>query len=124
MCRKEVPTLKKENFPAWKSLMMLYLGGLGDNAYLVITTEHVDPTGTPTTKQLKQKKEHNQTMLEIASTLIYVEFDDIKGCDSAKIMWDSLQNIYGGDKNVLRAKVKSLRGKFDEMRMQEGETIV
>ena len=33
-------------------------------------------------------------------------------------------NIYRGDKNVLRTKAKSLRGKFDEMRMQEGETIV
>ena len=27
-----------------------------------------------------------------------------------------------GDKNVQRAKSKSLRGKFDEMRMEEGET--
>ena len=32
--------------------------------------------------------------------------------------------IYGGDKNVLRAKSESLRGKFDDMRMQEGENIV
>ncbi len=39
-------------------------------------------------------------------------------------MWDTLKNIYGGDKNVLRAKSKSLRGNFDDMRIQEGETIV
>ena len=38
-------------------------------------------------------------------------------------MWDVLYTIYGGDKNVLRAKAKSLRGKFDDMRMQEGENI-
>ena len=30
---------------------------------------------------------------------------------------------YGGDTNVLRAKSKSLIGKFDEMRMQPSETI-
>ena len=62
-------------------------------------------------------------MLEIASTLSYVEFDDIKGLDSAKKMWDPITTIYGGDKNVLRAKLESLRGKFDDMRMEEGENI-
>ena len=38
-------------------------------------------------------------------------------------MWDALNTIYGGDKNVQRAKSKSLRGKFDDMRMEEGENI-
>ena len=38
-------------------------------------------------------------------------------------MWDALHTIYGGDKNVLRAKVESLWGKFDDMRMQEDENI-
>ena len=38
-------------------------------------------------------------------------------------MWDALHTIYGGDKNFLRAKVKSLRGKFNDIRMQEGENI-
>ena len=38
-------------------------------------------------------------------------------------MWDALHTIYGGDKNVLRAKAKSLKGKFDDMRMEEGENI-
>ena len=38
-------------------------------------------------------------------------------------MWDTLTTIYGGDKNILRVKLGNLRGKFDEMRMVEGETI-
>ena len=63
-------------------------------------------------------------MWEIASTLIYSEFDDIEGCDFAKKMQDSLQKIYRGDKNVLREKSNSLRGMFDDVRMQEGETRV
>ncbi len=69
---------------------------------------------------MKNKKEHNQTILEIASALSYTKFDDIKGCESTKNMWDSIENIYRGDKNVLRAKSKSLKGKFDDMRVQEG----
>ena len=59
----------------------------------------------------------------IASSLSYSKFNDIKGCDSAKMMWDSLHTIYGGDTNVLRDKSGSLRGKFDDMRMEEGENV-
>ena len=56
-------------------------------------------------------------MLEIASNLSYDEFDDIKYCKNAKEMWDKLKIIHGGDDNVIRAKSKILRGKFDERRM-------
>ena len=59
--------------------MKLHLRGIGDYAQECITTEHVEPT-TPTTDDLRKRKEHNQAMLEIASTLSYVEFDDIKSC--------------------------------------------
>ena len=38
-------------------------------------------------------------------------------------MWDAIQKNYGGDKNVLRDKSKGLRVKFNDMRMQEGETL-
>ena len=87
--------------------MNLYLGGIGDHAQSYITVEHVDPT-TPTTDDMRKKKEHNQEMLEIASALSYAKFHDIKGLDSAKKMWDALKTIYGGGKNVSRAKSKSL----------------
>ena len=62
-------------------------------------------------------------MIEIPFALNYWEFDDIKGCDTTKKMWDALQTIYGGDKNVQRAKSKSIKGKFDDIRMEEGENI-
>ena len=62
-------------------------------------------------------------MLEIASSLSYAEFDDIKSLDSVKKMQDALHTIYGGDNNVQRAKSESLRGKFDDIRMEEGENI-
>ena len=62
-------------------------------------------------------------MLEIASVLSYLEFDDIKECIIANKMWDKMTKIHGGDKNVLRGKSKILRGKFDDMKMVEGENI-
>ena len=61
--------------------------------------------------------------MEIASALSYVEFDCIKGYDTTFEMWDAMSNIYGGDKNIQREKLESLGGKFDDMRMEEGENI-
>ena len=39
-------------------------------------------------------------------------------------MWKSLLDIYGGDQNVQRDKRERLRGKFDDMRMEEGENAI
>ena len=109
MSKRDVPKINRDNFLAWKILMNLHPGGLGNNAQSTIITKHIDPTGALTIDDLKKKKEHNKAMLEIASIVSYIEFDDIKSLYSAKKMWDDIHTIYGGDKNVLRAKVESLR---------------
>ena len=98
--------------------MKLHIKRLRDHAQSTITIEHVDPVRAPTADDMKKKKEHNQAMLDISFSLSYVEFDDIKGLDSVKKIWDSLATIYGVDTNVLRAKAKSLKGKIDDMRME------
>ena len=38
-------------------------------------------------------------------------------------MWTKLKDIYGGDDNVGRAKAKSLRGQFGQMKIREDENI-
>ena len=62
-------------------------------------------------------------MLEIASALSYSKYDNINNCSTTRLMWEALAHIYGGDTNVLGEKFESLTGNFDEMRMQEDETI-
>ena len=100
MSKREVPKLNRDNFAAWKSLMKLHLGSIGDHAQTLVIVEHVDPSSVPTVEDMKKKKEHNQEMLEIAFALSYAKFDDIKGCTSAFKMWEALKNIYGGDQNI------------------------
>lgn len=39
-------------------------------------------------------------------------------------MWDKIAQIYSGDVNVKRARPESLRGRFDDMKMREGENIM
>ena len=71
MSKREFLKLKIDNFTAWKSLMNLHLGSIGDHAEKSITVEHVDPVGVPTAEDTKKNKEHNQAMLEIAFALNY-----------------------------------------------------
>ena len=104
MSKREVPKLKKENFVAWKILMKLHLGSIGDYAQTSITVDHVDPTRSLTSDDLSKKKEHNQAMLEISLALSYAKYDDFKGCDTTHKMLETLSTIYGGDDNVKRAK--------------------
>ena len=49
-------------------------------------------------------------MIDIASTLSYAKFDEIKDCKTIFDMWNKLKEIYGGNDNVNRAKDESLRG--------------
>ena len=121
MSKREVPKFNIDKFSTWNSLMKLHLGSIGDYAKTSIIVNHIDPVGTLTTDDLSKKKEHNQAMLEIASALSYAEYDDIKGCSTTRQMWKTLSDIYRGDDNVKRAKRESLRGKFDDMKMEEGE---
>lgn len=63
-------------------------------------------------------------MIEIASSLMDADFNDIKDCATVKETWVKIILIHDGHLNVLRAKDESLSGKYDEMRMKEGENIV
>ena len=56
MSKRDVPKLNRDNFFAWKILMKLHLGGLGDHALSTITTEHVDPTRTLTIEDMKKQE--------------------------------------------------------------------
>ena len=56
MSKREVPKLNRNNFPAWKNLMKLHLGGLGNHVQYTTIIEHANPIGDLTTKDLKKKK--------------------------------------------------------------------
>ena len=66
MPKREVPKLNRDNFAAWKSVMKLHLGSIGDYAKTSIIINHIDPIGPLIADDLRKMKEHNQAMLEIA----------------------------------------------------------
>ena len=74
-------------------------------------------------EKMKEAKELNIVMTNIASSLNYSKFDEVKDCTTIFDMWEKLQKIYRGDKNVQRAKAEILRDMFDHLKMKEGENI-
>ena len=62
-------------------------------------------------------------MIDISSSLRYVEFDEVKDYKTTHEMWTKLKDIYGGDDNVRRIKEECLRGQFDQIKMREHEKI-
>ena len=51
--------------------MKLYITSIGDIPWTNVEHVYVDPIGTLTIEKLKERKEHNQAMLEIASAFSY-----------------------------------------------------
>lgn len=78
--------------------MRLYLSGTGDyELYYLDNHYNLSALGPITVEKMKEKFEHNTLTVEIASTLMDVEYNDIKNYDITKEMWEKLALFYGGD---------------------------
>ena len=108
--KREIPRLNRDKFSAWQGLMRLHLATVGDTRLKYLDEKYEEPSGTFSVNDIAEKKTHKNMMIDIVFALSYEEFDDIKDCESAFDMWNKLEEIYGGDDNVRRAKVESLRG--------------
>ena len=118
--KREILRLNRDNFLAWWGIMKLHFASIGDLGCKYLDEEYVDPTGTLFVRDIAKKKNHNTMMIYIATAL---KFDEIKDCKNTHEMWVKVKEIYGGDDNVRRAKVESLRGQFDQMRIREDENV-
>ena len=76
--KREISRLIRDNFSAWQGLMRLHLASIGDSRCKYLDEEYVAPTGTLSIGDIIEKKNHNTMMIDIASSLSYKEFDEIK----------------------------------------------
>lgn len=51
------------------------------------------------------------------------EYNRISVCESAKEIWDSLNNAHEGTKQVIESKVDMLTSQYEDFILNEGETI-
>ena len=84
MCyRREIPKLNRDNFVAWQGLMRLHLATISDSGCTYLDSEYKTPSGTLSVEDIAEKKNHNIIMIDIASALSYVEFDEVKDCKNS-----------------------------------------
>ena len=87
--------------------MRLHLETIGDLGLKYLDAKYKVPIKTMTIEEIEEKKSHNITMIDIASSLNYAKFDEVKDCGIAYEMWIKLKAIYGGDDNVRREKSRN-----------------
>ena len=58
--------------------MRLHLENINDLCCKYLYTKYKAPTRTLSVEDIAEKKNHNIMMIDIASTLSYVEFDEVK----------------------------------------------
>ena len=77
---------------------------ISDSNLKYLNSMYKDPTWTLIVEETIENKNHNIMMIDITSTLNYVEFDDVKDCATTFEMWNKLKDISGRVKNVKKAK--------------------
>ena len=103
--------------------MILHLATISDSCFTYLDAKYKTPNGTLLVVDIAEKKNHNIMMIDIASSLSYAEFDEVKDCKIPHKIWTNLKYIYAGDENVRRDKPKSIKGKFNQMKMRKYENI-
>jgi hypothetical protein len=82
------------------------------------------PATPPTDKDGKKLDENNSkdknVILSGLTDSVHVK---VMHCDSAKDLWDKIQNIYEGDAKVKGTKLQTYRGQFEQLKMKEDEDI-
>lgn len=102
---------------------MLHLETIGGSGLNYLDTKYMTSARTMIVEEIVEKKIRSIMMIDIASSLNYAKFDEVKDCGTTHEMWINLKAIYGRDDNLRRDKVESLRGQLDQIKMREDENI-
>ena len=101
------------NYAFWNVRMRVYLQSQGVDVWKAIVNRYKVPPTPPIDHATKKLYEDNsKAMNEILSGLTEIVFVKVMHCESAKEIWDKLNNIYEGDDKVKGAKLQTYRGQF------------
>jgi hypothetical protein len=119
-----VPMFDGQNYSFWNKRMKTFLQAHGFDVWKSVVDGYTTPATPPTDKDGKKLSENNsKDKGTILSSLVDSVFVKVMHCDTAKDLWDKLQNIYEGDAKVKGAKLQTYRGKFEQLKMKEDEDI-
>jgi hypothetical protein len=96
--------------------METFLQGHGFDVWKLVVDKYIAPTTPPTYKYGNKLNEINSKAKgTILSSMYNSIFFKVMHCNTAKNLWDKLQNIYEGDSKVKGVKLQILRVKFEQL---------
>jgi hypothetical protein len=117
------PLFYGTNFAFWKVRMRTYIMALGVDVWDVVETGYIKISLIATKYDKLEFSFNAKAMNAILKGLAEAEFVKVMHLESAKAMWDKLISIYEGNEKVKDAKLQTYRLKFEQLNMNEDETI-
>jgi hypothetical protein len=117
------PLFDGTNFSFWKIRMRTYLMALGADVWDVVETGYTKPVVLANKDDKLEFSFNAKGMNAILNGLAEAEFVKVMHLNTAKEMWDKLINSYEGNEKVKGAKLQTYRLKFEQLKMNEDETI-
>jgi hypothetical protein len=119
----KAPLFNGTNFGFWKVRMRTYIMALGADVWDVVETGYVKPVVLANKDDKLEFSFNAKAMNVILSGLAEEEFVKVMHLESAKAMWDKLISSYEGNEKVKDAKLQTYRLQFEQLKMNEDETV-
>jgi len=117
------PLFDGTNFAFWKVRMRSYLMALGADVWDVVETGYIKPVVLASKDDKLEFRFNAKGMNDILNGLAEAEFVKVMHLQTAKEMWDKLISSYEGNEKVKDAKIQTFRLKFEQLKMNEDETV-
>jgi hypothetical protein len=119
-----IPQFDGKNYAFWSRRMKTYVQAQGFDVWKSVVDGYKEPATPPTDNDGKKLSQNNsRDKNSILNGLVDSVYVKVMHCDSAKEIWDKLQNVYEGDAKVKGAKLQTYRGQFEQLKMKEDENI-
>jgi hypothetical protein len=103
--------------------MITYIIDLGADVWDVVETGYVNPVVLANKDRKLEFIFNTKDMNAILSGLAEAEFVKFMHLESAKAMWDKIISNYEGNEKVKDAKLQTYRLHFEQLKMNEYETV-
>jgi hypothetical protein len=103
--------------------MRTYLMALGVDVWDVVETGYTKPVVLASKDDKLEFSFNAKGMNAILNGLAEAEFVKVMHLETAKAMWDKLISSYQGNEKVKDSKLQTYRLKFEQLKMNEDETI-
>jgi hypothetical protein len=117
------PLFDGTNFSFWNIRMRTYLMVLGADVWDVVETRYVKPVVLASKDDKLEFIFNAKGMNALLNGLAEAEFVKVMHLEAAKAMWDKIIRSYEGNEKVKDAKLQTYRLKFEQIKMNEYETV-